>query len=224
MRSRLPAKSDVAVLTDLALDPRRPGYRVLEVDRERFASLPEAALQDLGLAVGVTIDPKRLDRLQHLADVEAAHRAALRAQARRPHAYRDLQRRLVQKQHPPAAVASALERLANVGLLDDRQFAEHYVATRAPCGRGPTRLLRDLLRQGLDRSVAEEAVRATLATEGIDVDETLRQTAERRVACLAQLPAPVRRRRLTAYLSRRGYQGAGVRSLVEDLVRSSEVT
>ena len=224
MRSRRPATSDVAVLTDFALDPRRPGYRVLEVDRGRFASLPEAALQDLGLAVGVTIDPRLLDRLQHLADVEAAHRAALRAQARRPHAYRDLQRRLIQKQHPPAAVASALERLVTHGLIDDRQFAEHYVAIRAPRGRGPTRLLRDLLRQGLDRRVAEEAVRATLVAEGIDVDEALRQAAERRVAHLAQLPVPVRRRRLIAYLSRRGYQGPGVRSLVEDLVRSGEVT
>jgi regulatory protein len=224
MRSRLPAKSDVAVLTGFALDPRRPAYRVLEVDRGRFASLPEAALQGLGLAVGVTIGPKLLDRLQHLADVEAAYRAALRAQARRPHGHRDLQRRLVQKQHPPAAVVSALERLVSLGLLDDRQFAEHYVATRAPRGRGPTRLLRDLLHQGLDRRVAEEAVQATLVAEGIDVDEALRQTAERRVARLAQLPVPVRRRRLTAYLSRRGYQGPGVRSLVEDLVRSGEVT
>lgn len=224
MRSRPPAKSDVPVLTDFALDPRRPGYRVLEVDRGRFASLPEAALQDLGLVVGVTIDSRLLDRLQHLADVEAAHRAALRAQARRPHAYRDLQRRLILKQHPPAAVASALERLVTLGLLDDRQFAQHYVATRASRGCGPTRLLRDLLRQGLDRRVAEDAVHATLVAEGIDVVQALRQTAERRVARLTQLPVPVRRRRLTAYLLRRGYQGAGVRSLVEDLVRSGEVT
>jgi regulatory protein len=208
----------VAVLTDIAPDPLRPGYRVLEVDRGRFASLPEEALDGLSLGPGLTLDPGTVARLQHLADVEAAYRAALRAQARRPHATRDLRRRLILKQHPPAAVDAAVQRLAARGVLDDRRFAEHYVATRAARGRGPARLLKDLQRYGLDRQLAEEAMRTTLHAEGIDVDRTLRQVAERRAASLGNLPSPVKRRRLTAYLSRRGYYGAMVRTLVDDLV------
>lgn len=208
----------MAVLTGLAPDPRRPGYRVLELDRGRFTSLPEESLGDLPLALGADLDAPTLDRLQLLADVEAAHRAALRAQARRPHAIGDLRRRLIQKQHPPAAVDAALERLATQGLIDDRRFAEHFVATRGARGRGPARLMSDLLRQGLDRRTAEAAVQATLATEGIDVAATLRMVAERRAEQLRSLPLPVRRRRLTAYLARRGYHGDAVRTLVETLV------
>lgn len=212
------------VLTDIALDPRRPGYRVLEVDRGRFASLPAAALDGLDLAPGVTLDSAALDRLQHLADVEAAHRAALRAQARRPHACRDLRRRLILKQHPPAAVDVALERLVTRGLIDDGRFAEHYVATRAARGRGPARLVLDLLRHGLDRRSAEAAVRTTLADEGIDPEASLRLVAQRRAAQLRDFPVPIQRRRLTAYLSRRGYYGAAVRTVVEDVLRAGEVT
>ncbi|OGU09778.1 MAG: hypothetical protein A2W29_08010 [Gemmatimonadetes bacterium RBG_16_66_8] len=214
----------MTVLTGFAPDPRRPGYRILEVDRGRFASLPEEALQDLALVPGMPLPPPTLERLQHLADVEAAHRAALRAQARRPHASRDLRRRLILKQHPPAAVDAAVARLAGQGVIDDRRFAEHYVATRAARGRGPARLLKDLLRQGLERRMAEEAVRATLLAEQIDVERTLRLVAERRVAGLSALPPAVKRRRLAAYLSRRGYYGPDVRSLVEDLVEAGEVT
>lgn len=224
MRSRRSATSDVPVLTDIALDPRRPGYRVLEVDRGRFASLPAAALDGLNLAPGVNLDAAALDRLQHLADVEAAHRAALRAQTHRPHASRDLRRRLILKQHPPAAVDVALERLATRGLIDDGRFAAHYVATRAARGRGPARLVQDLLRHGLDRRSAEAAVRTTLADEGIDPEASLRLVAQRRAAQLRDLPVPIQRRRLTAYLSRRGYYGAAVRTVVEDVVRAGEVT
>lgn len=205
------------VLTHIAPDPHRPGYRVLEVDRGRFASLPDGAMLGLSLVEGVELDRLMLERLQHLADVEAAYRAAVRAQARRPHAQQDLRRRLILKQHPPVAVDAALERLVARGLIDDRHFAEHYVATRATRGRGPARLLKDLLRQGLDRSTAEAAVRVTLNAEGIDVEQTLRRVAERRAVSLRDLPSSVKRRRLAAYLSRRGYHGASVRRLVEDL-------
>lgn len=204
-------------LTGFAPDPRQPDYRLVEVDRGRFASIPEDSLQPLGLSVGMELSPVMLDRLRALADVEAAQRAALRALARRAHARRDLARRLVKKQHPPAAVDAALERLAVRGLLDDRRFAERYAALRAVRGRGPARLVRDLLAQGIERRTAEEAVRQALDEEGIDPGLEARAVAVRRAGQLRDLPVPVRKRRLLAFLVRRGYPGPEVRDLVEEL-------
>ena len=204
-------------LTALAPDPRQPGYRLVEVDRGRFASLPLAALEPLSLQLGAKLAPAVLDRLRELADVEAAERAALRALARRAHARLDLQRRLVKKQHPPAAVDAALERLTIRGLLDDRQFAEQYAALRATRGRGPARLLRDLLAQGVERHTAEHAVRRALEEEGIDPGLEARAVAAKRARQLAGLPVPVRKRRLLAFLVRRGYAGVQLRALVEEL-------
>jgi len=205
------------LLTGLAPDPRRPDYRLVEVDRGRFASLPAESLIGLGLVVGGEIGPRVLARLQELADLEGAHRAALRALARRAHARHDLRRRLLQKQHPPAAVDGALARLAAQGLLDDAAFARDYAAVKAARGRGPARLIKDLLAQGVDRSVAEASVRAALADEGVDADAAVRAVAEKRARQLAGLPAPVRKRRLVAFLARRGFQGALVRAIVEAL-------
>ena len=205
------------LLTGLAPDPRRPDYRLVEVDRGRFASLPAESLIGLGLVVGGEIGPRVLARLQELADLEGAHRAALRALARRAHARHDLRRRLLQKQHPPAAVDGALARLAAQGLLDDAAFARDYAGVKAARGRGPARLIKDLLAQGVDRSVAEASVRAALADEGVDADAAVRAVAEKRARQLAGLPAPVRKRRLVAFLARRGFQGALVRAIVEAL-------
>ncbi len=204
-------------LTALAPDPRKPGYRLVEVDRGRFASLPVAALEPLRLEVGAALAPAVLDRLRELADIEAAERAALRALARRAHARLDLQRRLVKKQHPPAAVDAALERLASRGLLDDRRFAEQYAALRATRGKGPARLLGDLVAQGVDRRTAEHAVRRALEEEGIDPGVEARAVATKRARQLAGLPVPVRKRRLLAFLVRRGYAGVPLRELVQEL-------
>ena len=205
------------ILTGLAPDPRRPDYRLVEVDRGRLASLPAASLAGLGLVVGSEIPPLVLERLQELADLEAAHRAALRALARRAHARFDLRRRLLQKQHPPAAVDGALDRLSAAGLLNDAQFALDYAAAKGRRGRGPARLVRDLQSQGVDRRVAEEAVRASLASEGVDPALAVRALAEKRAKQLAGLPPMVRKRRLVAFLVRRGFTGGEVREVVESL-------
>ncbi len=206
-------------LTGLAPDPRQPDYRLVEVDRGRFASLPVDALQPLGLTVGMELEAVMLDRLRALADIEAAQRAALRALARRAYARRDLERRLVKKQHPPRAVDAALERLAERGLLDDRRFAERYAALRAVRGRGPARMIRDLLAQGVERRTAEAAVRHALDDEGIDPGVEARAVAVRRAGQLGGLPGRVRKRRLLAFLMRRGYEGAQVKDLVQELCR-----
>lgn len=205
------------ILTALAPDPRRPDYRLVEVDRGRFASLPAESLAGLDLVVGREIPEHVFARLQELADLEAAHRAAQRAIARRAHARFDLRRRLLQKQHPPAAVDAALERLAAAGLIDDASFARDYAAAKARRGRGPARLARDLQAQGVDRRVAEEAVRAALAAEDVDPLDAIRMIAEKRARQLAGLPAPVRKRRLAAFLARRGFQGPEMREVVEAL-------
>jgi regulatory protein len=169
------------------------------------------------LGVGRDIHPLVFERLQELADLEAAHRAALRALARRSHARCDLRRRLLQKQHPPAAIDGALDRLSTVGLLDDARFAADYAAAKVHRGRGPARLIGDLLAQGVDRRVAEDAVHSSLAAEGVDPAEAVRALAEKRARQLAGLPAAVRKRRLVAFLVRRGFNGGEVREVVESL-------
>ena len=205
------------ILTGLAPDPHRPDYRLVDVDRGRFASLRATDLADLELRIGAEIPAVIFARLQELADVEAAHRAALRAVARRAHARGDLRRRLLQKQHPPAAVDAALDRLRSAGLIDDARFAVDYAAAKARRGRGPSRLARDLQAQGVERRVAEDAVRTSLAAEGVDPIEAVRALAEKRARQLSGLPAAVRKRRLVAFLVRRGFNGGDVREVVESL-------
>ncbi|HKR56100.1 MAG TPA: regulatory protein RecX [Gemmatimonadales bacterium] len=205
------------ICTGLAPDPRRPGYRVVEVDRGRFASLPDDALRPLALAVGAEVTPEIRATLDTLAEVEGAYQAAVRLERLRSHAKHDLRRRLLQKQHRGEIVDQAIARLEWTGIIDDRRFAETFARAKVACGRGPSRVLRDLLTQGVDRRLAEQAVAAAVEQEGVDPAQVARATAERRVKQLSDLPPATKRRRLMAYLARRGFGGAETRDLVREL-------
>jgi len=196
----------VPILTGLAPDPRQSGYRLVVVDRGRFASLPGDALASLRLDLGREIPAAVLARLRELADIEAACRAALRVLARRGHARLDLGRKLMKKQ------------LEARGLIDDRRFAEQYAAVRAARGRGPARLVQDLRAQGVDVRIAEESVRRALEEEGFTPEIEARAVAARRARQLGDLPPVVRKRRLLAFLARRGYSGAAALEVVQELL------
>ncbi len=81
------------------------------------------------------------------------------------------------------------------------------------------RIIRDLLTQGVDRGVAERAVRRAVVAEGIAPEAEARAVAVKRARQLADLPAAVRERRLMAFLARRGYPRAAARRLVEEVLR-----
>lgn len=205
------------VITALGPDPRRPGAVRVEVDRAPFASVSREVAAAEGLAPGRELDEGLRERLGLEADVEAAFRTVLRALERRSFARADLGRRLRRKGHAPAAVDAALERGAALGLLDDAAFAVNYVETRSGRGRGPLRLTRDLLAMGLERRLIDRALAAHFP-EGADQTTVPLNLASQRAAQLGDLPREVKRRRVLAYLARRGFTGHEVGELVRKVV------
>lgn len=204
-------------ITALDPDPRRPEAVRVEIDGIRFGAVPRELVSAEGLRVGREVDAALQERLEAAADIEAAYRTVLRSLEIRSFARGDLTRRLVRKGHPRPAVEAAVERAAALGLLDDAAFAQSYVQTRAARGRGPSRLTRDLLSMGVERSVIDRAVAAEWA-EGNDRSSMPLALATKRAAQLGSLPRPVKRRRVIAYLARRGFSGREISELVDRVV------
>lgn len=204
-------------ITALEPDPRRSGTVRIEIDGERFGSVPHETAGLEGLASGLVVSTELRERLTTAVDEEAAYRTALRSLERRAFARFDLGRRLRRKGHPTHAVESALQHAASLGLLDDAAFARNYVQTRTARGRGPSRLVTDLLAMGVERSLIDRAVSAEWG-EGTDRGQVPKALAEARAARLRGLPAPVKRRRLLAYLARRGFTGRDVTEMVGGLI------
>jgi regulatory protein len=206
-------------ITALEPDPRRPEAVRLEIDGIRFGAVPRELVAKEHLAVGREVDPGLQDRLGAAADIEAAYRTALRALEIRSFAQGDLARRLVRKGHPRPAVEAALQRVHELGLLDDASYARTYVQTRAARGRGPLRLTRDLLSLGVERSLINRALEAEWP-EGSDQTALPLALAQKRAGQLSGLPRQTKRRRVVAYLARRGFVGREISEMVQTVVGS----
>jgi regulatory protein len=204
----------VSRITALDLDPRRPGAVRLEIDGARFGAVPRELVSAEDLAVGRAVDGALQERLSAAADIEAAFRTALRSLELRAFARSDLGRRLLRKGHARAAVEAALERAAGLGLLDDAAFARSYVQSRSARGRGPSRLVGDLLAMGVERPLIDRALSAEWP-EGSDRSSVPLALATKRAAQLGAIPRQTKRRRLLAYLARRGFTGREITEMVD---------
>jgi len=208
------------IITAVEPDPRRPEVLRVHVDGRPYCAVPAAALARASVGPGTALTPERLDQLGGLADEEGAFRTLLRALERRSYARVDLGRRLARKGHRPEAVEAALERAATLGLLDDAAFARNFVETRAPRGRGPARLSRDLMAMGVERRHIDVAI-AEHWPPDVDRSAMPRALAAKRAKQLGALPREAKRRRLVAYLARRGFSGADVRQAVQEALAVS---
>ena len=205
------------IVQGLVPDTRRPGSTRVLVGGRPAWTVPADVVTALGLLVGQLLSGEAISQLDAAAEEEGAVRSALRSLELRAHGAVELARKLERKGHGKDSVSAALTRLDRLGLLDDRAFAQAYIAARSARGRGPERLRRDLAMLGVEPEIA----RQVLAESQAGVDDPLAQPlalARKRVAQLKGLPKEARRRRLAAYLARRGFQGSDVRGVVESVL------
>jgi len=147
----------------------------------------------------------------------ACREAALKLLERTRRTRRDLERRLKEKDFDATTIASTLDRLAELKLLDDVEYARAWLAGR--WGRRPSgwrRLVQELRTKGVSEADALQA-RESLAERGSAPDEV--ESAAKLVAQArrryASLEPHVQRQRLYALLARRGYDGDVIRRALE---------
>jgi regulatory protein len=133
-----------------------------------------------------------------------------------PRTRAELERSLSRAGAPDDVAAAVLDRLTQVGLVDDTAYAEAYVRTGVGVRRRGTRSLRAELR---GRGVAPEVIDlATAQVDDQDERDTALALAARRAQGLARLAPEVRRRRLMGLLLRRGFSAAAVNDVVTQVL------
>ena len=135
-----------------------------------------------------------------------AYNYALNLLSARPYAVKALHRKLIQKEYSAADAEEAIRRLVDAGLLNDEKYAEQYARSKMlSTGASKRRLTQDLYRKGIKGDVATTAIANVIADEEIDTVAVVEQVARRKLAQLGDLEPLVVRRRLFAFLARRGY-------------------
>jgi len=111
-----------------------------------------------------------------------------------------------------------VQRLEGVGLLDDHELASNLVRTlHDRKGLGRSAIMAELRRRRIDATAIEEALGVL---DGDDELQRARQIADKRAPQLRSLDPETARRRLGAFLMRKGYSGSVVASAVASALSS----
>ena len=189
------------------------------------AELPTSAtvLDELGSQIEAALERRAAEEFAGSPEARAESKAKARAErismnalTRRGMSKREVERSLRARELDDETVASELDRLEGVGLIDDMALAQNLVG-----------ILQE--RKGLGRSaIAAELTRRLLAPAAIgyalDLIETsdelgrAREIAVKRAGQLRSYDRETAVRRLSAFLARRGYSGSTIRSAVEHAI------
>jgi regulatory protein len=134
---------------------------------------------------------------------DVARRIVLRQLAMAPRSRQQLRDKLATRGCPDEVAEAVLDRMTEVGLVDDEAYAAMLVRSQQ-AGRGlaARALARELRTKGID----DETAQATLA--GIDPEEErarARELVVKKLRTMHGLDATVQTRRLAGMLARKGY-------------------
>jgi regulatory protein len=154
---------------------------------------------------------ERRERRAAVDDPEVVLEAAARFLEARSRSVAEVRRRLTQAGYRTELIDGAIERLLGLGILDDRAFAEAWVASRDRARpRGERALRRELSQKGIDRSQIDELLDSRKSgADGTSTEPDLvaaERLLERNARALGRVADPRQRRsRAYALLARNGF-------------------
>jgi len=201
-------------ITALRFQQRNRERVSLFIDDEFAMGLP--AIEAAHLRVGQTLSAAEIERLVQVAAQQRLLERALDFLSYRPRSIDEVQRRLREDGIDDQELAVIIGRLQALGYLDDRAFARWWAENRAEFSpRGPYAIRHELRVKGVADEIIDEVVEHVAQQE----DEQVMNVARGRARRLAREEEAGFRRKLAAFLLRRGFSYDAVMSAVEQAWR-----
>lgn len=163
------------------IKPLRKGKYALYLDGEYALSLDKLIVEKAHLSVNDSIDEDCLDELKSDSDIVRAKEKALYLLEYRARTAKELMDKLVPMFGEEAA-ESAVQRMEELGLIDDEAFARDYARTLLFSKKiSPKSAVYELMKKGIGRDLAEEIIDECECDE----QEQIRQIINRKyIRCL----------------------------------------
>lgn len=189
--------------------PRRKGLSALFIDGEFAMALDTQTLLEQRIDVGKELDDEELHELITLSNERRAKEKALWLISYRSHSKKEL-RDKIRRTCDAEAADKAVERMEELGLVNDEDFARRYAEQLLYGKRLSKRAaFYELRRKGIGQATAEEA----LAELDVDVHEQIRALIEKKYRNINDEKI---RRRAVAALQRLGYGWEDIKAVLEE--------
>ncbi len=160
------------------------------------------------------------DDIQKLREIDAVALAvdrALNLLARRPYSSAEIRRNLAAHEVAPPIIDAALEKLIDLGYVDDLAFARFWIDNRERFKpRGPRALCYELRQKG----VPDDIIGTVLAD--LEVHDSAYRAAQERIKRLRGLQHQTFRTKLGSFLARRGFSYGVARDVIDRLITEIE--
>jgi len=148
---------------------------------------------------------------------------ALNMLAFRARSVSELRRQLLRKGEPAPDVEAAIMRLLEQRLLNDEDFARQFARVKLTgAGASKYKIVQELGRKGIAKPLVEEALASLKESDGLDAAENIHRVAEKKWKTLAKLDEQTAKRRLYAFLARRGFNPDEIRGAMSTVGVASD--
>lgn len=150
----------------------------------------------------------------------------LRQLALGPRSRHQLDRKLVERDVPPAIATALLDRFEEVQLIDDAEFARIWVRSRAATkGLARSSIRRELAEKGVDPDIAEDALAQLSDEDELDQARDIVRRKHRGSADLSDRAVRDKEiRRLVGVLARKGYSPGVGFAIVKGVLAETEAS
>lgn len=210
-------------ITAIAPSRRNAQRAVVKVNGKPVVTLSMSLIGELGLSVDQPWDEPLATKVRDAADYDRAYRAATQRLNRRQLSITQLSQKLRQLGHAAIVIDRVIDRLGELGLLDDHALGQtiiQSIMSRKPSG---PRFLRAKLRQrGLGADLVDRLIQETQADSQTAVDQAIILARRKLKTMPANLDSIVRRRRLWGLLARRGFDPDAIEQALLQLLRLTD--
>lgn len=195
-----------------AAEPRRHRLTQLYIDGEEAVKIDTETFLRWGLKPGDEITDEELRELLQASDARRAQEKALYLLGHRAHSKKELTEKIARTAASQEAARAAADRMEELGLLDDGEYARRYAQELFTRKRwGPMRVKQELRLKGIAPEIIEELLEEY--GDGDAALENMRALLEKKYPGWAE-EEKVRRRAFAA-LQRMGYPYGDIRRAME---------
>lgn len=204
-------------LESMVPSQRKKDRFVLKLENGDSFVCTAAEAADFALYPGRELTEEELERLRAASALSRCKERAAALLAYRAMSAGELERKLIEKGESPDNAAAAVERLAELGALDDEGYAKSVARHYAAKGWGPARVREELRRRRVPREYWDDALAEYEERTG--QDETLERLLRRRLSDPAD---PAQRKKAADALRRRGFAWEEIRDAIERIAQDVE--
>ena len=194
-------------ITAITQQVKRPGRYSIFVDGTFSFGVGESQLLSLGLVSGQELTEAELAELKGESEFGKVLDKTLNLLSYRARSEWELRDYLKRKKQPPTTIEKILNKLSNLGYVDDKKFAENWVANRRLLKPTSSLKLRSELKQ---KRIPNIIIDEVLKADETDEKDVLKELIERKKRRYPD------QQKLMAYLARQGFRYDDIKTALRE--------